>query len=143
MFPTIEIAPISYRGNTNDTIISPTIEAFAVAVALKFKETHGVRRLISFIERCQGRGPWGETIKRRQKHGDSSKQFTYSKYELELHELQTIIQKALKSGFEIDHTKTKRLDELNKLMSPSLANKTDEELEHLFSDLIKKGLVRA
>ena len=134
----MEIAPIpDAKGIIKDTIVIPTVNDFTIVLIKEFKQLYGVRKLLSFIERCQGSGPWRETIKGRQRDSTSDKYFTYSRYELELVDLQKLIKRSIAAGVPVDPNKEKRLNELHELMSPMFSMKTDEELELIVSDYIE------
>lgn len=113
----------------------PSIKQFKKFAAKRFLEIYGPRKLCSFIQRCNGEGPWAETIVvwKKDKWGDSKK-YIYSKLELELVQLQNL----KRAKIRISESSLQRYEELLVTMSPDLMKKTDENLLKVANEWISK-----
>ncbi len=108
--------------------MAPTLYELQAALAQAFLDNHGPRRLLSFIQRCSLEGPWKETIRKRDKDG---KAISYSVLELELSQL-------LKQEDRLSTEQAARLNELLHLMTLSLVEKSDAELNDICVQWIER-----
>ena len=106
-------------------IAVPTVAEFKKYLAKRYLEIYGPRKLCSFIQRCNGQGPWAETIVLWKKNKwEESKKYTYSKLELEFVKLQKIH----RSHLRLSDDDLKRYEELLVTMDLKLMSMNDKEL---------------
>jgi hypothetical protein len=111
----------------------PTINQFVQCLAEKFLDLYGPRKLLSFVQRCQGRGPWSDTIVLWKKNkNDKNEKYVYSALEYELVKKQRVF----RSEFSLSEPDLKRYEELLVTMSPELMAKTDKQLMKVAKDWI-------
>ena len=123
------------EGEWESVIVVPAIPQFTAAVEEELQMLIGSRRLTSLIGRIYRSGPWGEIRQLRDKR-------KVSKYEYELKILERIKKSGLGwEGYEQSLSgiifSPSRIDELQVLMSPSLAQKSDEELQNIVMKMIE------
>lgn len=111
------------KGGKRGEFIVPAVPQFTAAVADEFMMLYGPRQLISFIQRCEGSGPWSEVITMIERFGDSARKVRYSKLEYEL----VGLQKRKKHNFAYTEQDEARLNELLNLTS--FSEKSDDELK--------------
>jgi len=124
------MAPRTVNGKMDDHFIVPAVPQFVAAVADEFMRVYGPRRLISFIVRCHGAGPWRELIVVNERHGQTQKRSRYSKFEYEL----VALQRKKAANILLNDTSEHRLEELLNLSSHS--EKSDQELKELAENWI-------
>lgn len=122
LFSSCVIAPRTVNGKTNEEIIIPAVPQFTALVAEEFLTLYGPRRLISFVQRCEGSGPWKETVDVTREIGGVLKNVKYSKLELEL----VSLQKRKMANLFFNAVHEKRINEL--LIATSFSDKSDDEL---------------
>jgi hypothetical protein len=96
-------------------------------LAEEYLEIYGPRRFISFIQRCQKDGPWREKISITRKVGNNYRKVQVGQFEHEL----TKQRKLLPANLEFLPPNLDRIEELNNLMSESLSEKSESELDAL------------
>jgi hypothetical protein len=113
----------------------PSIGDFKKYLAERFLAIYGPRKLCSFVQRCNGEGPWKETtvLWKKDKWGENKK-YIYSKLELEFVQLQ----KARRAKLPLPEKSLQRYHELLISMSPDLMAKSDEELLNVANEWIAR-----
>lgn len=124
------------KDTTREEFVVPAVPQFTAAIADEFMKLYGPRQLASFIQRCQGSGPWSEVITVTEPFGDGSTKVQYSKFEYELVRLQ----KRKKHNLAYTEQDEARLNELLNLSTHP--DKSDDQLKLMVEEWIIKERAR-
>jgi hypothetical protein len=110
--------------NISTEITEPTVAQFTAALANEYLTMHGARRLLAFVQLCQGRVQWSDKIR--------VGKINRGKLEYEISKLQKRKKHKTLFGAAEEH----RLNELLVNVGPKLEKLSDEELNKVAQEWI-------